>query len=244
MNRRLLSILFVALFGWTSLSHAATFVNVSDGILDTSSTTVVTSGAVHTAGNGLFGWVKWEGSATTVTVTNTAGDTWTVSPAIAHANAVLRGAFFYVCSTAGNASDVVTITFGAAQSFKRVQVIQASGQKTTGCLDKDLSGSGTGTALATNATTNTQANSYIVAFSGEYASQTYTAGTGFTIRLQNIIASEDKNVTTCGTYDATMTQSVSADWLLGGAIIKDATAGASCGGGGAETFGFRKRIPQ
>ena len=212
---------------------APAYVNGAGAQDDNNDTGFAIAAQNHTSGNLLVVMIKYEGGAgTTVTVSDTAGNIYTPLTRRDAAANDMHVQMFYAENVTGHASNVVTFTLTAARQFKRGVVHQYSGMATSGAFDQENWGSGSsGTAISTGNITTTQNDEVLVAFAGEYTAQTYTAGTNFTERIDvgalfpgTGSASEDRIVTSAGTYNATMTQANSADWALIVSSFKAASA--------------------
>lgn len=175
-----------------------------------------------TTGNLLVVFVKHEGASTSLSISDTAGNTYTPLTYRSHSNGDLHGQIFYAKNITGNASNVIRVTCSASRSYIRIYAHQYSGADTSSPFDQENWGQGSGTSLSTSNITTTFANEVLVAGAGEYNIGNYTAGTNYTERLDlngltggaAVGATEDRIVSATGTYNATMTVSTSDAWIL------------------------------
>lgn len=171
-----------------TIAAAPTFVNAQSNENSGSSvTTIATAGISHTAGNALAVGCSFNisGASPTVTVTNTAGDTFTQVDKFDDGFTLITTATFYAKNIAGNASDVVTCTLSTARTTPGITVMQFTGLNTSAPLDQHVTGNTDSSATVTSASfTTTSASEVIVAFGTAYTElnpQTWTADTGYTI---------------------------------------------------------------
>lgn len=213
--------------------NAGTFINEAHAGADSStSTTIATSAISHTAGNLLVigvGWVD-AGNTITITVANTAGDTWTCGTKAN--NSSTSSQMCYKANTAGNANDIVTVTFSTTTIFRRLIVLQYSGMATSTPLDVEaVPNIGTSTNPISNAFTTTNATDQIIAFSS--VAGVVTVGSGYTLRAANVgnfAAAEDKHVTSTQiAVTAEITSDSSNPWNFHVMAFKDAAVSLSCG---------------
>lgn len=224
-------VLSVFTFGDKDALAAITFVSKSPAFDDSSGTTLLLPATNHIAGNLLVVLIKYEGTSTTLSVSDTAGNAYTGLTQANHSNNDLHTRIFYAKNITGNASNVVTVTWGAARTFRHVTVHQYSGANQGAPFDQENSGQGnSGTAMSTGNVTTMSPSEMMVAIAGEYSPQNYTAGTNWTIRTDfnpelgaGGTATEDRSVNVIGTYNATMTQSNSVEWIMSLATFKAAS---------------------
>ncbi len=152
-----------------------------------SATTIATSGTTHTAGNLLAVGCSWNvsGADPTITVTNTAGDTFTQVDKFQDGFTLIGTATFYAKNIIGNASDVVTCTLSSARTTPGISVLEFSRLNASSPLDQHVTGNTDTTSTVTSGSfTTTSAAEVIVAFGCAYTElnpQTWTAGSGYTI---------------------------------------------------------------
>lgn len=108
---------------------AVAFVNSVAANNSASDTSLAAAATSLTTGNLIVGAIGWDSTVTTVTgVTDTAGNTYTIGTRVNY------GSFadsyvtpFWCISATGNASNIVTVTLGAAATFRRLVTVQYSG---------------------------------------------------------------------------------------------------------------------
>ena len=92
----------------------------------TTVTTNETDGSTFSVSVGdlLVVWLKHEGTTTTASIADTAGNTWQQGTWRHHANGDLHGIFFWTQATNAHAANVVTVTLAAARASKRLVMTQ------------------------------------------------------------------------------------------------------------------------
>lgn len=166
-------------------------------------------------GNLIVVYAAW-GNKGSVTLSDTAGNTYLSAQAVTTwgADAASRAQVFYAKNIAGGAT-AVTATFSqsVAGSFGAVSIHEYAGIDKANPLDVSKSAKGTGTALNSGSAVTTNANDLIFG-AGATAGTISSAGAGFTTRSTlSHNRTQDKNVATTGTYNATATAS-SARWVM------------------------------
>lgn len=170
MKKFILSVLFILI---AAKSQAAlSMVHVQHyGENPGAATTLAMPGEEHLAGTLIVVLIY---PITTVTgVTNTAGDTF-----------VNCGSWvcWYTPNSNGNASDIVTITYGSSTAARLAVTYNISGADTTsplGTLDYTGGGSGPQTSATLNYTGVTNGINLVFAWNG--SGETWTAGSGYTL---------------------------------------------------------------
>lgn len=234
--RRLLLALGI-LLACSMSAHAQAIVNTTDGY-GGDSTFVFTQGATaisHTAGNVLavtVWWIQDDANPSAVSsVTNTALDTFTSSTKCTWGSAPTKFAqIWYVASTAGNASDVVTAHFNGAFGAKGagVKVVQMSGMSATP-LDNVQCGNGTSTSAATATITVSGSNEILLA-SGQNDFDSFSAGTGFSGAAWSSDANHFYESKTSVSANQTATYTcANAQWYIIGASWKPSGGAATPG---------------
>jgi hypothetical protein len=143
-----------------------------------STTVVSTSASSHTAGNFLWVVVSAETTCTsagTLTITNTAGDTWSTVD-VTEDDTFLCTRSYHVNNTAGNASDVVTSTASGGSANWGITVVQVSGCGSGCLLDTSVHVHSAASPIASGSFTTTTAAEIIFAGVGSYYGRTFTAG--------------------------------------------------------------------
>lgn len=130
-----------------------------------SASSVVAAARAHVAGNLLYVVAGFhDGCSThTITISNTAVDTWTaIGAGLTDNTGVLCSRAYYAKNIIGNASDVVTATFDTSVLKPFITVTQISGADTTSPLDTSTLKTSNGTSVTSNAFTTTNANDLII----------------------------------------------------------------------------------
>lgn len=161
---------------------AAAYVNTGHGFNTASGGSIATGATSHTTGNLLVCCVRHEGATTTISVADTAGNTWTPLTKVTHPGGDMHLQLFYVLNCTGNASNVVTATFGASRTFRGIQVQQFSGLNS---YDEENSGTTTAGTSVTSGTVNIDGAGVVVNGIAIYGGLvTWSASTGYTL-VQN-----------------------------------------------------------
>jgi hypothetical protein len=154
----------------------------------------------------------------TVTVKDSAGNTYTDAVSQSQATDGHQIHVFYAKNVVGGAN-TVTATFSASNGHPWVAIYEYSGLSATSPLDVTAKAQGSGTAVSTGAGAATSsANELLFAGAGLPSSYsgTASAGAGYTLQLQNTSTSRAANeadiVTATGSYSGTFTISSSAQW--------------------------------
>src|ERR1051326_7928515 len=172
-----------------ALQHTAT-------ALDFSGSTVSSLGASAFSlgtGNLVFVDVRWGvDSAPTLSITDTAGNSYTLIDSHWDSVATQGCATFYAKNTTANASNVVTANFtGGSQKYVMVVAAEYSGLSTTSPLDQhaitDSSGASNQT-IASGSFTTTSASEVLISvgFTSGGNGADFTADTGYTVEAQLI----------------------------------------------------------
>lgn len=148
------------------------------------------------AGSLLAVAIRTETADATVTVSDSVGGTWTAIKVRNQVNVWIA----YSWNHPGGTGVLVTATFSAAQTYRKMQGIELSGGDT---VDPLLSGSTvqtTGSPLALNHSVSFSGRATVVSVQGNYAGTTYTiaSGTKFTPTTPHF----------CGTYTLSATSPV------------------------------------
>ena len=214
-------------------AHVQTASNVEDSGA-TADTIAIAFASNNTAGNHIYVWGGCGGAATSISVADTLGNTYTqIEFLLDTSNQCM--AHWYAQNILGGAN-TVTVTV-PNKAYRRIQISERSGLATTGSLDvftKQAQASpGTGTDGATStAVTTTVANACVVgAYQDVGGTQTtITAGTNFTSRgtVAGLVgATEDRNLAVAGSVSATFTLSVNNRAITMMAAFKEAAGGAT-----------------
>jgi hypothetical protein len=105
------------------------------------------------------------------------------------------------------------MSFNQAAAYPNVEVFEYGGLDTANPLDKTMAATGTGTTANSGSATTTSANELI--FGAGNSAGALSAGPGFTYRGSNAYGNltEDKLVSTTGSYSAVGTQTTNP-WLI------------------------------
>jgi glycosyl hydrolase family 16/IPT/TIG domain-containing protein len=197
----------------TLLASGPTFVQVKSAVTTSGSSVAATYPAAQTAGNLNVVAVMWGDVTSAVSsVTDTRGNTYTLAVGPTRANG-LTSAIYYAKNIAAG-SNTVTVSFNQSAGWPNINVMEYSGLDTTNPLDVVSTASGSGTTANSGSATTTVANELIVG-AGNPVTTFTAAGTGFTNRIINSFGgiSEDKIVTSAGSYNATATLT-SGGWVM------------------------------
>lgn len=154
--------------------------------------------------------VKWEGTATSFTVTDTAGNTYSYTSVVTDSGLNIRVA--YCIGGTGNASNQITVTFsGGTADFVHSISENWSG---IGSLDQSTSNhAASGTAVKCGALTPTDAYSLSWAFVGTFAGVNYTPTAGY---LEELDGSDECTLyrinDRSASYNPSTTQTVNTNW--------------------------------
>ena len=167
-------------------------------------------------------YVLWDNPGT-VTLSDSRGNTYTAATARQTWGNNWSAQVFYAANIIGG-SNTVTATFGTAiTSFGIVYVHEYSGLATVNPVDVTASAIGTSAAMSSGAVTTTNANDLLFA-AGASDNTVTQAGTGFTTRLTGFgNLTEDRVVTTTGSYAGTARQNGTA-WVMQLVAFRTATS--------------------
>jgi hypothetical protein len=221
---------------------ALAFVNSTSGTSDASATTIPATAANHTTGNLIVVHVNWSTNTTLNSVADTAGNTYTrVASSKGNNGTTDHTETFYAANIAGNASNVVTPTFSAGSTFRRIIVHQYSGADTT--APADVAGSGNvlaAASLTSSSFTTTVADEVISAAMGSAGlDSNVSAGTNFTRRVAALGTdshSEDRIVSATGAYTASFTWATNQDAWITAATFKQAGGAPAATDVGLDVF--------
>ncbi len=165
----------------------------------------------NTAGNLIAVYVVWDNSGT-AKVSDTSGNTYTAATARQSWGNNWSAQVFYAANILGGAN-TVKVTFGTAiTSFGIMYLHEYSGLATVSPVDVSASAAGTSASMSSGAVTTTQANDLL--FAAGASDGSVSKGTGFTSRLTGFgNLTEDRAVTTTGSYAGTASQSGST-WAM------------------------------
>ncbi|HEY4210838.1 MAG TPA: LysM peptidoglycan-binding domain-containing protein [Steroidobacteraceae bacterium] len=190
-------------------------------------TVSVTFTSAQTAGHLNVIAIGWNNATSTISsVTDTAGNTYTlaIGPTTASGNG--RQSIYYAknINAAAANSNTVTVTFSGSVPYPDLRATEYSGINTTSPLDVTKGASGSSTSTSSGSVTTTNANDLIIA-ANYVANSTSAAGSGYTQRMITADSSifEDRKVTSTGSYSASATQSPTGWWIMQLAAFKAGT---------------------
>jgi hypothetical protein len=189
------------------------FVQVKSAVATSGSSVSITYPAAQTAGNLNVVAVMWGDTTSTVSlVTDSKGNAYALAVGPTRASG-LSSAIYYAKNIAAG-SNTVTVTFNQTAGFPNVNALEYSGLDTASPLDVTSTASGSGTTANSGSATTTSANELIVGV-GNPSSVFTAAGSGFSNRIINSFGgiSEDRIVTSTGSYNATATMT-SGTWVM------------------------------
>jgi len=213
-----LLVLFVCVLWATTQGVRRRPIVVAADVGSSSSTHKTSSSPTHasalinvTTGNLIVVAVGWGTNPVDITsVTDTAGNTYisAVGP-VSLPTSPFRTQIFYAKNVTGG-DLTVTVTYSADVTSSRLGLHEYSGASLTAPLDVTSSNTGASGNPDSGSAITTAANEII--FGWSLSSGGTTAGAGFTQReLIGSEATEDKSVTSIGSYSATF-NSASGDW--------------------------------
>lgn len=240
-----ISVIVGFLLCFTSAEAAFTKIQSNTTVADGSATTVAVSLTGVTAGNLIVCFIKGEGGSVSITVSD---GTSTLADGT-RTDSTSGGAQFSYLLSANGGNRTYTATFGAAQTFRRIFVIEFSYTGgSTGSLDAQNTGSGTSTAPASGTITTTGTDEVVLGFYVDFSGQLSTSeqinGVAADFVLDNPAVANDamwyrilSATFSGGTASATI--AVSGEWICNVIAIKATAAG---GGGAGNAVPFRSLL--
>ena len=212
---RVIVLVFATLFlaNTTLFASGPTFVQVKSATLTSGASEAITFTAAQTAGNLNVVAVMWGDTTSAVSsVTDSKGNIYALAVGPTKASG-LTSAIYYAKNIASG-SNTVTVKFNQTASYPNVNVLEYSGLDTANPLDVRAAATGNGTTANSGSATTTSPNELIVG-AGNPTSVFKSPGSGFTSRVINAFGgiSEDKVVSSTGSYNATATLS-SGTWVM------------------------------
>lgn len=208
---------------------AIAFVDSGSGSNSAFSTTLALSSINLATGNAVVAATKWETAGDLSSITDTAGNTYSLLTLQSYASgsAGIRGGYALNC--ASHATNVVTFTYNVSADWRQGGCCQYSGVSATG-FDQQGHSSGNSTTPASGNVTTTQADEVGVGWTGGFTSETYSNrtinGSAANARVTGSdFALWDLIVSSTFTGNAACTQSVSNQWGCSIATFKEAVAG-------------------
>lgn len=174
--------------------------------------------AANTAGNLIVAFVRMSSSTQTVTIADSAGNTYTDAVSQVQSADGHQVHLLYARNIAGGIN-TVTATFPASNNHPWLAIYEYSGLSATNPLDRTAAAQGNDSnPIAGPATATTSANELIFAGVGVPSSYggVLTAGSGFSLAQQDIgtsrAANEASVVSTSASYSAAFNLSTGANW--------------------------------
>src|SRR5262249_23453655 len=166
----------------------------------------------NTAGNLIVVYAIWS-NTNSASVSDSGGNAYAVAAARKTWGTNWSAQVFYAKNIAGG-SNTVTVTFATAvNSFGAIYVHEYAGIDKVSPLDVSTSAIGASKAMSSGPVTTTNANDLLFG-AGASSNAVTKAGTGWTTRSSaSGNRTEDRNVTTTGSYAATATQNGNA-WVM------------------------------
>ena len=165
------------------------------------------------AGNLIVVYVVWDnpGSAT---ISDSRGNTYAAAQAATRWQGSQWSAQVFYARNVAAGANTVTATFGTAiTSFGIIYIHEYAGIDKVSPLDVSRSATGTSRAMSSGSATTTNASDLILG-AGASSNNVTGAGSGFTTRSSAFgNLTEDRNVTSTGSYAATATQNSNA-WVM------------------------------
>lgn len=188
---------------------------------NSSGTGPMTTAAVNVStGDLIICFVRWESSDTTVSLSDTAGNTYQQLANVKGAGANCAIATFYCLNATGNAANVCSATWAVAQSFRRVE--QLVFRSSVGGSALSYTGTQTATASAATSISNS------TAFDATHPSLVVVGQAAFSTRtLTSIVGSSGGSYTTSisanGVYHS--------GYLITSSSLSSETVTSTIGGG-------------
>lgn len=177
--------------GGSSIVVTAAGTDTGSNASGSNQSSIATSATNHAAGVFLAAAVRGAG-VSTITLSNTAGDTW--SHATVRTNAGTDEVQWFYTVSGGNASDVVTASFSSSEPYVSIRVYQVTGL-VSHALDVDTTVPVVSSSTITSSSFTTTTASEVVFMVVDISStgNTCTAGSGYT-------ATQDSNGISCTQY--------------------------------------------
>jgi len=211
---------------------AITLVNKTAACLNGSQANISATAQNHTGGNLIAVYAFWSTTSTTVSVSDTAGNSYSGVTAYTRGDSGAKGQWFYAKNISGNSSNVVKLTpTGGSFSYPCIYVLQYSGLDTSAPQDADVGQGGNTSGTVTSPSfSTTVANEVILYGLGGNGSQTFTAGTGYGLEAvdgNGYGATEDKIVSSTQS-SVTASMGGNNNYYVGAVVsFKAASAGAT-----------------
>ena len=199
-----------------SVSQAApavpAFVQARANEVTSGTSSSVTLASPTTAGNLIVVYVLWSNTAA-VSISDSRGDAYAIAAPRTTWGSSWSAQGFYAKNVVGGPTTVTASFATAVGSFGVVYVHEYSGVDKVAPVDVTKSATGTSTAMSTGSVATTNPSDLFFAVSASNNKVT-KGGSGYTTRSTAYgNRTEDRNVTTAGSYSATATQNGSA-WVM------------------------------
>ena len=197
----------------TAGAATPTFVQARANEVNSGTTNNLAFNSANTAGNLIVVYAVWNNTGT-VALSDTRGNTYTsVAPATRWNNNTWSSQVFYAKNIVAG-TNTVQATFGTSiNAFGIIYIHEYSGISKTNPFDVTASAIGSSSAMNSGSATTTNANDLIFG-GGASINNVNQPGSGFTTRSTSYgNRTEDKTVTTVGSYNATATQN-SNGWVM------------------------------
>lgn len=200
-----------------------TFRNSSNN--DASGTTLTSASFNSSGATGIVVWCKHEGAPTTITISDSASNTYTAETKINHGNGDLSSVISSVLgSPATSSTHTVTMTVSAAKTFRYMLVWTLTG--TTPAKDVAAQASGTSATPDAGSLVTTAATVSFLG-GGIYNSVNGTASAGWTEDFDTGGSAHGYSRSDAsGTLDPSYTITGSNDWVANSLSVKEGSAAA------------------
>lgn len=195
--------------------------SVAHGWVEASGNSIASAAQAHTAGRTLVVFVRHEGAATSLSIADTAGNTYTPGTYRSHANGDLNGQMFYVENCLGNASNVVTVTLGAARTWRGISVYEISGLLASGAFVDEDWGQASAATSAVAGSTNVENGIIVVGPTMYGTATTWGIAAGYTLNKNSTSSNATqttgigyKTITATGTEAPDVNTNVSNDPMI------------------------------
>jgi outer membrane protein assembly factor BamB len=217
----------VAAMGLVSINSAGaaspTFVQANETEVASGTTQSTAFTTANTAGNLIAVYVVWDNTGS-VSLSDTRSNTYTAATGRVTWGSNWSAQVFYAKNIAAGANTVKATYANKLNSFGLLYIHEYSGLDQTSPLDVASSATGSPAAMNSGSATTTNASDLLFG-AGSSLNTVTAAGSGFTTRsTASGNLTEDRNVSSTGSYAATATQNSSA-WVMQMVAFKAATGG-------------------
>ncbi|MGH9776559.1 MAG: hypothetical protein ACRD50_16630 [Candidatus Acidiferrales bacterium] len=183
----------------------------------TSTTTTQTCQfASNTAGGNLYViFARWGSGTATASLSDTEGNSFSsTSGAVNIFTDGTSSQLFYAQNVAGGTKDTITVTISASVLRIELMIFEYSGVASSSALDahKEVTQASSSSSCASASVTTSANNDLIVGacnLTNSPDSPTFTATSGFTLRLSGVREGEEDRISAAGTYTSSMALSSS-----------------------------------